>query len=349
MRYDMIRETANANVELLFTFWGIKYSKVTPTELDFISPFRQDSSFGACRYNIKKARGADFAGTGIGQDDFNNLQGLDKSDFAGISGENNRLGFDIISLCMRINKLGSYEEGAKRVASDLNKIKNNPDFTAITEEYIRAKKAQNEHDKAQRIRIADKMWSMAYPLKGTVGEAYLNSRAIFLENNHKNIKFHPRAINKELGKELPILMFVVTEVPGSELKAIHRIYLKEDGSGKADVNNPKMALGDIVGSAIWFGRPGPLLCIAEGPENALSILSLGYDFVCSTIVANNFPNVQIPKYVKQVILFPDNDKAGRTNATKAKARIKAMGLDVAVIYPKEGDFNDLLVKAHNGR
>ncbi len=95
------------------------------------------------------------------------------------------------------------------------------------------------------------------------------------------------------------------------------------------------------------------LCIVEGPENALSIRTIGYDFVVSTINAGNFSNIAIPPYVKKVILFPDGDEAGRHAAQKAIEAYKKVIDDVKIIFPPKHptnpkwDWNDVLMSRGN--
>ncbi len=65
---------------------------------------------------------------------------------------------------------------------------------------------------------------------------------------------------------------MVARVKGSDRYAVHRTYLKLDGSGKANVEPPKAMLGKLR----WRGlcglieAEGPLV-VAEGIETALSL------------------------------------------------------------------------------
>ena len=112
---------------------------------------------------------------------------------------------------------------------------------------------------------------------------------------------------------------------------------------------PKMALCNIKGCGIWFGEKNKVLCIVEGPENALSILSLGYGFVVSTIDASNFSNLTIPECVRKIVLMPDGDKAGVESAKKAKEEYEKLKIPVSVVFPPKKkdypkwDWNDELV------
>ena len=60
-----------------------------------------------------------------------------------------------------------------------------------------------------------------------------------------------------------------------EVRGIHLTFLKEDGSGKADIDRPKIMMGPSAGWPIVVAEPNDLLALAitEGIEDALSISS----------------------------------------------------------------------------
>jgi DNA primase len=126
--------------------------------------------------------------------------------------------------------------------------------------------------------------------------------------------------------------------------AVHRVFLKRDGSGKADVPAPKKALGAKQGNAIWFGTPGPTLHVAEGPESALSVRVCGYPFVACAIDAGNMGDIDVPECVKEVVIIPDNDTAGRLGAAALYIKLSSKGLKVRIVQLPKGikDPNDLI-------
>jgi DNA primase len=144
-----------------------------------------------------------------------------------------------------------------------------------------------------------------------------------------------------------MLIFRVSKLPETETMAAHRIYLKRDGSGKADVPAPKKALGAKQGNAIWFGTPGASLQVAEGPESALSVRACGYPFVACTIDAGNMGDIDVPDCVKEVVIIPDNDNAGRLGAARLLIKLSGNGLKVRTVQLPAGvnDPNDLINKS----
>ena len=54
--------------------------------------------------------------------------------------------------------------------------------------------------------------------------------------------------------------------------AIHRTFLKKDGTGKAPVPRQKMMLGPCAGGAVRLAEAGERIAVGEGIETCLSVL-----------------------------------------------------------------------------
>jgi len=349
LKDQLLLEKANANVELLFQHWGVEYEKITPEEYDFKNPTRKDEHHGACRFNCKKGVGNDFTGQSFTESDWRRVGvGLTKNDFANSSDTNSLgSGFNLIVMCQRLYNLDTYRSAATLLARHLDDIAKETSIRIPNLSDVIAAQRDRDELVKKKLATAKRAWSLCQPIEGTLGEKYLQSRSILLKNYPESMRFFPRLMNYELRTTLPALVFKASRSPTGDLEAIHRIYLKPDGSGKAEVNNAKLALGSIKGLGLWFGDENDTLCIVEGPENALSILSLGFSFVVSTINAPNFSNLTIPPYVSNIRLFPDGDDAGVKSANKA-FDIYSKVAKVRINYPpkrnnnKKHDWNDEL-------
>lgn len=353
INYVNLRERALVNILLLFEYWQLEYKKINDDEYDFINPTRNDNNFGACRFNAKKGLGADFTGNSFTASDFKNFLGVgfSREDFAGISnGKFINFGFDIIGLCQRLHNCKTYKDGAYLLNKHLDEMSKVITLQESSLNNLVKRQYERDEANAKKLQIAIKTWQICVPINGTLGERYLQSRGIILSTNEKNIRYYHKILNMEVKSYLPALLFKVQKSPDGPLQAIHRIYLNSKGLGKADVNIPKMALGSIKGLGIWFGQGDETLCVVEGPENALSILSLGYNFVVSTIDAANYSNINIPEYVSNIILMPDGDKAGINSAKKAVDNYKNIAKNIKIILPPKHknnpkwDWNDELLR-----
>lgn len=351
-KYTALKETALINFDKLLDYWQLNYQKISDTEYDFINPSRDDSNFGACRFNTKKGIGADFAGSSFTEQDFNKIGiGFTKEDFIGLgeTGASTNWGFDVIGLCGRLYKISDYKESAARLIVDLKEIEIAVGIINLSKKDIEKKEQLRELAQDNKIKYAAKTFAKCLPIEGTDGEKYFRARAISKFSGY-SIKYHPAILNKESGKHLPTILFPVrVGIRGDDdtIQAIHRIYLSERSERKAVLQAPKMALGPIKGAGIWFADMDQMerLYIAEGPENALSILSMGRGPVVSTINATNFSNLSIPNSVKIIILCPDNDKAGIYNSKKALKAYQKNGRIIKIALPPPGkDFNDLLME-----
>lgn len=349
-KYDQLREEALSNFELLLTYWDIEYHKVNEKEYDFLNPLREDNNHGACRFNIDKGTGADFAGTNLKNDDFLRLgPGFTAEDFANVT-KQGQWGFDIIGLCQRLKGATNYQNAAGVLRNDLKQIKLSPLFVKPSKDASECRKHTQSAQKLKILKSAEKTWNLAKNFEGTLADRYFRSRKIYIKDQI-NIKYHPRVFNSELNAFLPAVLFRVQENYEGPLVAIHRIYISKDGSRKAQLNDPKKALGAFQSAGIWFGAPGESLAVVEGPENALSVLSIGYSFVVCTISASNFSNLKLADTIREVILFPDPDQAGKENALKAVTTYQKQNKVVKVTFPpkkiledgKYADWNDIIM------
>jgi len=351
-KYTVLRETALLNFEALLQYWGIQYTKIREDEYDFINPLRADTNFGACRFNITKGIGADFAGNKITDEQYASFgNGFTKEDFLFIgdqAADTNR-GFDIIGLCGRLFKINNYQESARRLESNLSEIGKDKNILRISAKIIKEKEQQREILSLQKLQNAQRTWRKCEYIKDTLGEKYLQGRGLYVSGEDEVIRYHRKIFNSEVGAFIPALLFYVSAQWGGNLSAIHRIYLSDDGA-KANLKQPKMALGSIKGSGIWFGgQPNDKLYVAEGPENALSILQMGRSPVVCTINATNYGNLSIPDTVTNIILCSDSDKAGIQNSKKAMKNYAKKGRKIKITMPPEGqDWNDLLIERNNG-
>jgi hypothetical protein len=341
-KYDQLKEKAISNFELLLTYWEVEYIKINDAEYDFLNPTRDDTNHGACRFNVVKGAGADFAGRDFKNSDFLRLgPGFTSEDFAGVT-KLGGWGFDVIGLCQRLKGQSNYNDAARLLQRILAQIEKSPLYVKPNKDAHVKRKQELQIQKDKKLISANSTWSRAKHYKNTLAEKYLQSRNINLDSE-TNIKFHPRIYNTELEAFIPCVLFKVQKNYSSELCAIHRIYISKDGTRKANIDNPKMALGNIQGAGIWFGTPCGTLCIVEGPENALSIRCLGYEFVVSSISASNFSNLVLDSAIKEVILFPDPDDAGKNNCLKAVKNYQKQNKEVKIIFPPVKHHNNKLI------
>lgn len=199
-------------------------------------------------------------------------------------------------------------------------------------------------DKRGRSDEARAIWEGATGAAESLAETYLRARGILLPPP-SCIRFSWLSVGRSL--PMPCLVAGVRNVLG-QMAGIQRIFLKPDGSGKADILKPKLSLGRIAGGAIRFGIaiPGEVLTVCEGPEDGLSLVQMFGRPVWASAGASFLPLMQFPEGIRHIVIAADNDTAGRSAAAEAACAFARRGLEVRVIRPQPGfkDFNDELMK-----
>jgi len=188
------------------------------------------------------------------------------------------------------------------------------------------------------------IWESALAAPNTPAEAYLRTRGIKVPPP-SDIRFARLSVGS-LGP-MPCLVAAVREMAG-EVIGIQRIFLQPDGKGKAAMRKPKLSLGRITGGAIRLDcvKPGDVLTVCEGPEDALSIRQMFGVPVWASAGASNMPAMRFPSHIRRVAIAADNDEAGERAARAAAKAFTLNGLTCRVIRPAAGfkDFNDELMK-----
>jgi hypothetical protein len=208
-----------------------------------------------------------------------------------------------------------------------------------------------EKDSKQEIEI---VLSRAVPIGGTLGETYLRVRGLSAPACD-DLLFHPDLTHWETKTGFPALVAIVRD-QGGEIVAIHRTYLRPDGTAKAEVPKPRKMLGRIAGGAVRLAAIGGdgVLGISEGIETALAVMTACPGLaVWAALSATNLEQAQLPPEARDIILLADNDAsgAGLRAAEAASHRFALEGRNVAIaLPPREGDdFNDVLLREGPGK
>lgn len=207
---------------------------------------------------------------------------------------------------------------------------------------ILAKRAAEQRKAdAKRAQQAKRLWMGAQPVGGTIGEIYLRGRGITCPLP-QNLRFDPQCWHAT-AKRYPAL---VALVEGGASFAVHRTYLRADGSCKADVTPAKAMLGGVQGGAVRLSDATGPLVLAEGIETALSLCSgllRGPATVWAALSTSGMRGAELPKTSGRLTIAPDGDAAGRAAAQALAERAHALGWQVSLLPAPDGrDWNDIL-------
>ena len=196
---------------------------------------------------------------------------------------------------------------------------------------------------ARRAEAAHQLWTETQPIDGTPAEAYLRGRGISCPLPDR-LRFHPACWHGPSGARFPAM---VALVEGGEGFAVHRTFLRPDGSGKAGLaNGDKLMLGATAGGAVRLSGGASRLAVAEGIESALSLLCgllTGPAQVWAALSTSGMRALRLPAQIGQLVIAGDGDQPGREAVHVLANRAHALGWRVSLIDPGESaDFNDIL-------
>lgn len=209
--------------------------------------------------------------------------------------------------------------------------------------------AQQEQWAANAERIA-RTWAECRPLvPGDPVTLYLKRRGLAgLWPLPQCLKMHRGLDYWEDGQKVGTFPAMVAPLVGADgrMLALHRTWLTNDGR-KANVPQPRKltgAAGYLSGAAIPLHKTvRGSLGIAEGIETALAAWAGSGVPVVAAYSAGNLAAWRWPSDVSRVLVFGDNDEAGRAAAFELRNRATAAGLRCEILMPSEEgqDWNDV--------
>ena len=210
--------------------------------------------------------------------------------------------------------------------------------------YVRAKESELAHDGDDDLPVC---WQEERSDPDGPAAKYLRSRGITMDMPLTIVSdlIH----NPETKTIMPCMTTYITRVGTPHAVARHITYLKEDGSGKADVTVQKRIYGSYSGGAVMLAPPGFKMAVSEGIESGLSFQQGTGIPTWAALSSGNIPNLILsPKPLAiEILIAADHDKAGLDAAYRAAERWSAEGRHVEICPPLEPDtdYNDLLMAA----
>jgi len=188
-------------------------------------------------------------------------------------------------------------------------------------------------------------WRSATLLPGTLADRYLRARCCYFPPVDGALRFLPEALHWPTRTTHPAMVAMVRDAVTRTPLSLHFTFLAPDGTGKANVEKPKLLLpGHSVERGVVMLWPNEAvttgLGVAEGIETALSVAHL-FRPMWATGDAGHLAKFPVLDGVESLSIFRDNDDAGRAAAMTCAARWLAAGREVARYRSDTGnDFND---------
>ena len=203
-------------------------------------------------------------------------------------------------------------------------------------------------EEIKRRERARALWYESQPVKGTLGERYLNGRNIFADWPHDAVRYHAKSHALVVASTAPELNKTAQGVT-----AIQRVYLDETGGARRDETGQKIkrSLGPRYKGAVRLPGNKTALCLAEGPETGLSIWSATQNETWVALGQIAHVDIESVPLEIPIIICRDDDPRNSQSRKSLRQQIKKWrreGRTVLEVSPNtrsrsdKSDFNDLL-------
>jgi hypothetical protein len=191
---------------------------------------------------------------------------------------------------------------------------------------------------------ARRLFAMARPIAGTLVEAYLLQRGIVTLHDAGALRFHPhcyyRPDEHAPTETWPAMVACVTDLSG-RIMGVHRTWLDPCGCGKASIDTPRRAMGELLGNAVRFSTVNDVLAAGEGIETMLSLrCGLPRMPMAAALSANHLAALLLPSTLRRLYIARDADPAGDRAAATLSTRAQEVGIEAVTLSPRLGDFNE---------
>ncbi|WP_375551408.1 toprim domain-containing protein [Rhodophyticola porphyridii] len=196
---------------------------------------------------------------------------------------------------------------------------------------------------------ARRLFAMSQPIMGMLAETYLLKRGITALHEAGNLRFHPRCYYRpDMHSETetwPALVAAVTDLEGT-ITGAHRTWLDPEGFteanlGKAPIDTPRRAMGNLLGNAVRFGIAHDVMAAGEGIETMLSLRTVVPDMpMVAALSAAHLAAIQFPATLRRLYIAHDNDPAGDGAMAALINRAQMADIEAIALSPQLGDFNE---------
>ena len=210
-------------------------------------------------------------------------------------------------------------------------------------------KQSRPHAQIGSPEAARRLFAMSQPVLRTLAETYLRHRGIAPLHEDGALRFHPccyyRPDDHSPTETWPAMIARVTDLDG-RITGAHRTWLDPDGFdpirlGKAPIDTPRRAMGDLLGNAVRFGVANDALAAGEGIETMLSLRSVLPNLpMAAALSANHLAALLLPPTLRRLYIARDNDAAGDGAVIALTAHAQSAGVEAITWTPRRGDFNE---------
>ncbi|MEO1137821.1 MAG: toprim domain-containing protein [Pseudomonadota bacterium] len=209
--------------------------------------------------------------------------------------------------------------------------------------------SQSDPARTGSPKAARRLFAMSQAITGTLAEAYLRNRGLAAFSKTASLRFHPRCYYRpdrhSETENWPALIASVTDLDGA-ITGAHRTWLDPNGFsetnlGKAPINTPRRAMGNLLGHAVRFGSARDMMAAGEGIETMLSLRMILPNLpMAAALSAAHLAVIRFPPSLRRLYVAHDNDPAGDGASARLTQRAEDAGIEAITLLPHLGDFND---------
>lgn len=190
---------------------------------------------------------------------------------------------------------------------------------------------------------ARRLLAITRSIPGTLAETYLRQRAIIRLSGTSALRFHPRCYHRPDNggptEIWPAMITAVTDLSGN-ITGAHRTWLALDGHGKAPLETPRKAMGNLLGNAVRFGIADDVMAAGEGIETVLSVRQIMPALPsAAALSAGHLQAMLFPPRLRRLYILMDRDDAGHAARMVLLDRAAAAGIEAIALLPHGADFN----------
>jgi putative DNA primase/helicase len=224
--------------------------------------------------------------------------------------------------------------------------------TAKNPEAAAAHERARERDEQEQHETASWLWAQRHPIAGTIAERYLREARGITCALPATLAFLPARKPEHHPAMIAAFALVDKPEPGvvgkpQDVGSVHLTLLKPDGSGKAEIEKPKIIIGspsvekltesgDVLrlGLPIVVAPPNDLLglAITEGIEDALTAHQLTGLGAWAAGAAGFMPKLAavVPDYIEAVTIYAHPDEAGQDGAHELVTTLRQRRIEAVV-------------------
>ena len=189
--------------------------------------------------------------------------------------------------------------------------------------------------------LAMRLWMASRPIAGTIGEDYLNARGLS-GPFPRVLRFNPTTVLGS-GKTKRIMPAKIAAFENDlGIVAVQRTFLDPLDLLHKPIAKPKVSLGLLGTSAIRLAPATDELGLAEGIEDALTVMEWFGTPTWALGGVERLALVDIPERVRRVIVYSDRGPAAERLLHKAREHLTASGRELINRPPpgQHGDWNE---------